>query len=56
MRHITACYQLNANQEYYPIMKLFDEIINQNVSKYAIQRLFNMLARNIKYVDKKYYM
>jgi len=56
MRHITACYQLNANQKYYPIMKLFNEIINQNVSKYAIEILFNMLSRNIKYVDKKYYM
>ena len=28
----------------------------KNVSKYAIQSLFNMLFRNIKYVDKKYYM
>ena len=37
-------------------MKLFNEIPNQNVSKYAIQRSFNMLSRNIKYADKKYYM
>ena len=51
MRHITACYQLNANQKYYPIMKL----LIKNVSKYAIQKLFNILSRNIMYVDKKYY-
>ena len=35
-------------------MKLFNEIINQNVSKYAIQKLFNMLSRNNKYAKKKY--
>jgi len=28
----------------------------KNVSKYAIQRLFNILSRNNKYAKKKYYL
>ena len=32
------------------------KLLIKNVSKYAIQKLFNMLSRNIKYADKKYYM
>jgi len=32
------------------------KLSTKNVSKYAIQRLFNMLSRNTKYADKKYYM
>ena len=32
------------------------ELLIKNVSKYAIQRLFNMLLRNIKYANKKYEM
>ena len=29
------------------------KLSTKNVSKYAIQRLFNMLLRNIKYANKK---
>ena len=45
------------DETYYSMLSNFSiKSSTKNVSKYAIQRLFNMLARNIKYANKKYEM
>ena len=71
MKHITACYQLNANQKYYPITKLFNEIINQKykqvcyskIIQYAIKRYYvclqetlHVLMRTLECISKLYEM
>ena len=37
-------------------MKLSIKNVSKYAIQYAIQRLFNVLSRHIKYADKKYYM
>ena len=61
----------NANQEYYPIMKLSNEIINQKckqvcyskIIQYAMKRYYvfgqerlHVMTRNITYTDKSFRM
>ena len=54
---LVTIFLRKGDETYYSMLSNFSiKSSTKNVSKYAIQKLFNMLSKNIKYVDKKYYI